>query len=130
MDFVLFHVFVVRCVVDFSLLDLFCFRVHVHIRVRFFFSSSFMLFSGKKAQDAKRRAAGDSLSMREDEMEVALKKRKARDAANQKYDSLVKASIKGTKRENMQSQELLRMEMQMAYKHGALLFFARRFVLA
>lgn len=53
-------------------------------------------------------------------MEVALKKRRARDAANQKYDSLVKASIKGAKRENMQSQELLRMEMQMAYKHGAL----------
>ena len=53
-------------------------------------------------------------------MEVALKKRQARDAANKKYDSLVKASIKGTKRENMQSQELLRMEMQMAYKHGAL----------
>ncbi|CAM9478077.1 unnamed protein product, partial [Laminaria digitata] len=72
----------------------------------------------KKAQEAKRRAAGDSLSMREDEMEVNLKKRRAREAANQKYDSLVKASIKGTKRENMQSQELLRMEMQMAYKHG------------
>ena len=74
--------------------------------------------SGKKAQEAKRRAAGDSLSMREDEMEVALKKRRARAAANEKYDNLVKASIKGTKRENMQSQELLRMEMQMAYKHG------------
>ncbi|CAM9975089.1 unnamed protein product, partial [Hapterophycus canaliculatus] len=75
-------------------------------------------FPGKKANEAKRRASGDALSMKEDEMEMNLKKRRAREAANAKYDNLVKASIKGAKRENMQSQELLRAKMQNAYKHG------------
>lgn len=76
--------------------------------------------AGKKAQEAKRRATGDSLTMKEDEMEMNVKRRKAKEAANQKYDNLVKASIKGAKRENMQSQDMLRAEMQMAYKQGAL----------
>lgn len=51
-----------------------------------------------------------------------MKKRQARAAANAKYDNLVKASIKGAKRESMQSQELLRAEMQNAYKTGAFFF--------
>lgn len=55
-------------------------------------------------------------------MEMNLKKRKAREAANAKYDNLVKASIRGSKRESMQNQDLLRAEMQNAYKTGAFLF--------
>ncbi|CAN0363199.1 unnamed protein product [Ectocarpus sp. 12 AP-2014] len=75
-------------------------------------------FHRKKASEAKRRASGDALSMREDEMEMNLKKRRAREAANAKFDNLVKASITGSKRENMQSQDLLRAKMQNAYKQG------------
>lgn len=78
-----------------------------------------MLNIGKKASEAKRRASGDALSMREDEMEMNLKKRRAREAANAKFDNLVKKSITDSKRENMQSQDLLRAKMQNAYKHGA-----------
>lgn len=74
--------------------------------------------SGKKALDAKKRSTGDALSMREDEMAMTKSRRKAKEVANQTFTDLVKASIKGSKRENMQSQDMLRAEMQNAYKHG------------
>lgn len=74
--------------------------------------------TGKKALDAQKRFSGDALSVREDELEMNKNKRKVTEAANRKYTDLVKASIKGTKRQEMQSQEMLRAEMQNAYKHG------------
>lgn len=81
-----------------------------------FFAGSFV--TGKKALDAQKRFSGDALSVREDELEMNKNKRKATEEANRKYTDLVKASIKGTKRKEMQSQEMLRAEMQNAYKHG------------
>lgn len=80
---------------------------------------SISIILGKKASEAKRRASGDALSMREDEMAMNLKKRRAREEANAKFDSLVKKSITDSKRESMQSQDLLRAKMQNAYKQGA-----------
>lgn len=73
---------------------------------------------GKKLRDAKKRASGDALSMKEDEMDMRMKKRRAKEAADQKYDNLIKSSITGKKMADMRSQELLRAEMQYAYKQG------------
>lgn len=66
----------------------------------------------------KKRAAGDSQTIKEDEMDMKIKRLKAKEEFNKKYDNIIKASIKGDKRENMQSQDMLKAQMQVAYKQG------------
>ncbi|CAM9367408.1 unnamed protein product, partial [Choristocarpus tenellus] len=75
-------------------------------------------YNRKKAKEARKRTTGDSEALRQDEMEVQRNRIKKKELANQEFDRLVKASITGKKRESMQSQDLLRAEMQMAYKQG------------
>ncbi|CAM9712726.1 unnamed protein product [Discosporangium mesarthrocarpum] len=75
-------------------------------------------YNRKKAKEAKKRVKGDAAALREDELEVQRARQRKKELANQKFDRLVKASITGAKRESMRSQDLLRAEMQMAYKQG------------
>ena len=75
-------------------------------------------YTGKKAREMKKRAAGDAQTIKEDEMDMKIKRLKAKEEFNKKYDSIIKASIKGDKRETMQSQDMLKAQMQVAYKQG------------
>lgn len=61
-------------------------------------------------------------------MELIRTRRLAKEAANKKYDDLIKKSIVGEKRDKIISQDLLRAEMQMAYKQGEKTFQATLFL--
>ncbi|CAN0461985.1 unnamed protein product [Ascophyllum nodosum] len=56
--------------------------------------------------------------MKEDEIAMKQKRLKAKEESNKKFDNLIKKSITGDKLESMKSQDLLRAQMQLAYKRG------------
>ena len=56
--------------------------------------------------------------MKEDEIAMKQKRLKAKEESNKKFDNLIKKSITGDKLESMKSQDLLRAQMQLAYKQG------------
>lgn len=87
--------------------------------------------AGKKSREAKRRLVGDALTVKEDELEVNNRRRVAKAAADKKYNDLIKSSmLRGDKREKIISQDLLRAEMQMAYKRGTPLCVCAYFYLS